>query len=126
MAAIRRRTDYATDPFSLTATPAGKRRYGFELSGVLLPEKADYSLALEKRDIDEFNVVNAKIPGDDGIAVPLQQTVPASQRLWIASARNGWQLRPNDTATISFGANVNIQGNQGVGGLALSEGGYAG
>jgi hypothetical protein len=114
----------ATDPFSLTATPAGKRRYGFELSGVMLPKKADYSLALEKRDIDEFNVVNAKVPGDDGTVAPLQQTVPASQRRWIASARNGWQLGPNDTATISFVANVNTQGNQGVGGLVLPEAGY--
>jgi hypothetical protein len=116
----------ATDPFSLTATPAGKRRYGFELSGVVLPKKSDYSLALEKRDIDEFNVVNAKAPGDNGVASPLLQTVPASQRLWIASARNGWQLGPNDAATISFVANVNTQGNQGVGGLVLPAAGYTG
>jgi hypothetical protein len=116
----------ATDPFSLTATPAGKRRYGFELSGAILPKKADYSLALEKRDIDEFNIVNAKILGDGGAVTPFQQTVPASQRLWIASARNGWQLGPNDTATISFASNVNTQGNQGVGGLVLPEAGYTG
>lgn len=114
----------ATDPFSLTATPAGKRRYGFELSGIILPKKADYSLALEKRDIDEFNVVNAKVPGDGGTVTSLQETIPASQRLWIASARNGWQLGPNDIATISFVANVNTLGNQGVGGLVLPEAGY--
>jgi len=36
--------------------PAGKERYGFELSGPLLPKKVDFALALEKRDIDEFNV----------------------------------------------------------------------
>lgn len=116
----------ATDPFSLTATPAGKRRYGFELSGSLLPKRSDYSLALEKRDINEFNVVNAKVSSDSGTVTPLQQTVPASQRLWIASARNGWQLGPNDTATISFVANVNTRGNQGVGGLVLPEAGYTG
>ncbi len=49
----------ATDPFSLTATPAGKRRYGFELSGRIISKKSGFALALEKRDIDEFNVVNA-------------------------------------------------------------------
>ena len=114
----------ATDPFSLTSTPAGKRRYGFELSGSLLQKRSDYSLALEKRDIDEFNVVNAKVLGDGGTVAPLQQTVPASERLWIASARNGWQLGPNDTSTISLVANVNTQGNQGVGGLVLPEAGY--
>jgi hypothetical protein len=116
----------ATDPFSLTATPATKLRYGFELSGPILPKIADYSLALEKRDIDEFNVVNALVPGDDGIAAPFQQTVPALQRLWIGSARSGWQLTPNDTATVAFAANINSQGNQGVGGLVLPEAGYTG
>ena len=114
----------ATDPLSLAATPAGKRRYGFELSGIILPKKADYSLALEKRDIDEFDVVDAKVPGDGGMVTPLQETVPASQRRWIASARNGWQLGTNDTATISFVANVSTLGNQGVGGLVLPESGY--
>src|ERR1700679_2793868 len=49
----------ATDPFSLTATPASKQRYGFELSGPITSKKSDFSLALEKRDINEFHVVNA-------------------------------------------------------------------
>ena len=49
----------ATDPFSVTATPAGKRRYGFELGGPLVAKKSSFALALEKRDIDEFSVVNA-------------------------------------------------------------------
>jgi hypothetical protein len=30
----------ATNPLSLTATPAGKRRYGFELTGPIVPRKA--------------------------------------------------------------------------------------
>jgi hypothetical protein len=116
----------ARDAFSLTATPAGKRRYGFELSGVMVPRKADYALALDKRDIDEFNVVNAQVPDANGSVTPFQQTVPAQQRLWVASARNGWQLAQNDIATISYVANVNTRSNQGVGGLVLAEAGYTG
>ena len=115
----------ATDPFSVTATPAGKRRYGFELSGPVVPKKIDFSLALEKRDIDEFNVVNAVTLDANGNQTPLQQTVAAPQRLWIASSRNDWQVNPNDTATLSFSANVNRLGNQGVGGLTLAEAGYS-
>ena len=49
----------ATDPFSTVATPASKRRYGFELSGPITKTSSDFFLALEKRDINEFNVVNA-------------------------------------------------------------------
>ena len=114
----------ATDPFSVTATPAGKRRYGFELTGPITKKSSDFSLALEKRDIDEFNVVNAN--GLDANAQPasIRQTVSAPQRLWIASARGDWQVTPNDIATLSFSANVNNLGNQGVGGLTLLDAGY--
>ena len=121
----------ATDPFSATATPAGRRRYGFELSGPILSKKSGFALALEKRDIDEFNVVNAVTLdadgglGPNGNGVPSQQTVSAPQRLWIASARGDWQVTPSNVASLSFSANVNNEGNQGVGGLTLADAGYS-
>jgi hypothetical protein len=121
----------ATDPFSLTATPAGRQRYGFELSGPIISKKSGFTLALEKRDIDEFNVVNAvTLDANDGLGpngngVLSQQTVSAPQRLWIASARGDWQLTPSDVASLSFSANVNNEGNQGVGGLTLADAGYS-
>lgn len=115
----------ATNPFSTTPTPAGKQRYGFELSGPVLPKKVDFALALEKRDIDEFNVVNATTLNASGNQTAFSQTVEAPQRLWIASARGNWQVSPKDVATLSFSANINSQGNQGVGGLVLPEAGYS-
>jgi hypothetical protein len=114
----------ATDPFSVTATPASKRRYGFELTGPIVHQKSSFALALEKRDINEFNVVNAVTLDADGNQMPFLQTVPAPQRLWIASARGDWQLTPKDLATLSFASNANNLGNQGVGGLVLPEAGY--
>jgi hypothetical protein len=114
----------ATDPLSVTATPAGKRRYGFELGGPIAQKKSDVFLALEKRDIDEFNVVDAVTLNSDGTPAPLQQSIPAPQRLWIGSARADWQIKPNDLATVSFSSNVNNIGNQGSGGLVLAEAGY--
>lgn len=115
----------ATDPFSATATPAGKRRYGFELTGPVIPKKVDFALALEKRDIAEFNVVNAMTLGANGNATAFLQTVAAPQRLWIASARENWQVAQNDVATLSYSANVSNLGNQGVGGLVLPDAGYS-
>jgi hypothetical protein len=121
----------ATDPFSVTSTPAGRRRYGFELSGPILTQKSGFALALEKRDIDEFNVVNALQLGPNGDlgpagnGVPLLETVPASQRLWIASGRSDAQITPKDLATISYAANVNNRTNQGVGGFTTAEAGYS-
>jgi hypothetical protein len=115
----------ATDPFSTTSTPAGKRRYGFELSGPVIPRKSGFTLALEKRDIDEFNIVNAITLDGNGNQVPLRQSVSAPQRLWIASARGDWQVNSKDVAVFSFSSNVNNLGNQGVGGLTLAEAGYS-
>ncbi len=116
----------ATNPFSITATPAGRRRYGFELSGPITAKKTDFALALEKRDIDEFNVVNATTLDAHGNSAPYQETVSAPQRLWLGSVRGDWQVTSKDVANLSFSANVNSQGNQGVGGLTLPEAGYAG
>ena len=115
----------ATDPFSTTATPASKRRYGFELSGPVISKKVDFSLALERRNIDEFNVVNAITLDANGDPTPLHDTVPAPQQLWIGSARGDWQANSKDVATLSFAADVNNLGNQGVGGLTLPEAGYS-
>jgi len=115
----------ATNPFAATATPAGKRRYGFELSGPAVPQKSGFTLTFEKRDIDEFNIVNAMTLDGNGNQVPLRQTVPTPQRLWIASARGDWQMTANDVATLSFASNVNNLGNQGIGGLTLAEAGYS-
>jgi hypothetical protein len=114
----------ATDPFSTTPTPASKQRYGFELNGPISKKTSDFNLALEKRDINEFNVVNAQGLDANNQPVAISQTVAAPQRLWIASARADWQVNPNDIATLSFSANVNDLGNQGVGGLTLEDAGY--
>ncbi|MFZ0692145.1 MAG: TonB-dependent receptor, partial [Acidobacteriaceae bacterium] len=114
----------ATDPFSTVATPAGKRRYGFELSGPITKTKSDFFLALEKRDIDEFNVVNAITLNSSGDQTPLHQTVAAPQRLWIASARGDFQATKSDMFTLSFAAHTNDLTNQGMGGLVLPDAGY--
>ncbi|MCU1321804.1 MAG: hypothetical protein JWM43_1453 [Acidobacteriaceae bacterium] len=115
----------ATTAFAPTSTPASKRRYGFELSGTLVPNKGDFSMALEKRNIDEFKVVNAQILQPDFTIAPFRQTVPTPQRLWMGSLRSGWQLGKSDTLTATFAANVNSLGNQGVSALVLPEAGYS-
>jgi hypothetical protein len=114
----------ATDPFSTVATPASKSRYGFELGGPIRKGIADYSLALEKRDINEYNIVNAITLDAAGNAAALHQSVAAPQRLWIASARSDWQLGKADVFTLSFSANTNGLTNQGIGGLSVEEAGY--
>jgi len=114
----------ATDPLSVTATPAGKQRYGFELSGPVAGKNTDFFVALEKRDIGEFNVVDATTLDADDAPAPLQQTVAAPQHLWIGSARGDWQITAGDAANLSFSSSVGFLANQGVGGLVLPGTGF--
>jgi hypothetical protein len=114
----------ATDPFALTGTPAGKRRYGFELGGPIRKQKSDFFLALERRDIHEFNVVNAFVLNSQGDETPFNQSISAPQRLWIGSVRTDWQLSPKNMLAATYSANVNDQDNMGSGGLVLAEAGY--
>jgi hypothetical protein len=114
----------ATDPFALSATPAGKRRYGFELGGPIRKQRSDFFLALERRDINEFNVVNAVVLNSQVDQAPLSESISAPQRLWIGSVRTDWQLNPKNMLAATYSANVNDSNNVGSGGLVLAEAGY--
>jgi hypothetical protein len=115
----------ATDPFALSSTPASKRRYGFEIGGPIRKQKSDFFLALEKRDINEFNIVNAVVLNSQNEETPLSESVPAPQRLWIGSVRTDWQLSARNMLATTYSANVNDSGNVGSGGLVLAEAGYS-
>jgi Carboxypeptidase regulatory-like domain/TonB dependent receptor len=114
----------ATDPFALSNTPAGKRRYGGELGGPIQKRKSDFFLALERRDINEFNIVNAVVLNGQGVETPLSENVSAAQQLWIGSVRTDWQLTRRNTLAATYSANVNDLSNVGSGGLVLPEAGY--
>jgi hypothetical protein len=114
----------ATDPFALSSTPAGKRRYGFEFGGPIRKQKSDFFLALERRDIHEFNVVNAVVLNSQGDETTANENVSAPQRLWIGSVRTDWQLNPKNMLAATYSANLNDSDNVGSGGLVLAEAGY--
>ena len=88
-------------------------------------------MPLKKRNIDEFNVVNA-VTLDASIIIqkePLQQTVfysppPASEAL---DRLRSWQLASHTQRCCRtlFSSNLNNLSNQGLGGLSLAEAGYS-
>jgi hypothetical protein len=112
----------ALDPFSTSAAPIGKQRYGAELSGPVRKKGSDFTATLEHRAINNVAVVDAITPASNpGF---FTQTVPAPQALWIGMARSDWQFGQKNTFTASFNANHNTFENLGVGGIVLAEGGY--
>ena len=114
----------AADPFAPTRAAIGRQRYGAELGGPIKTNRADFFLALEHREIDQFAVVNAVVL--DRNAAPQQVTanVATPQSLWEASARVGLLLGPHNNFTATYSANVNSLANVGVGGTTLQEAGY--
>ncbi len=115
----------ARNPFSVTEGTLGKQRYGAELSGPVRRQGSDFALSLEHRQINNTAIVNAVTLNPNGNLQSVVDSVPIPQTLWLATARNGWQLGTKNTFTAEYSANVNHLVNQGVGGTALRETGYA-
>ena len=114
----------ARDPFSVSSSPIGKQRYGFELEGPVRKTGSDFALTLEHRSIDNFAVVDAITLDSAGNEVATTENVAAPQRLWLGTARLDWQLGAKNTFIASYSANVNSLQNVGVGGESLAETGY--
>ena len=114
----------ARNPFSVSEGTLGKQRYGAELSGPVRRQGSDFALSFEHRQIDDTAVVNAVTLDSNGNPQSVVDSVPNPQTLWLATARNGWQLGAKNSFTAEYSANVNHLVNQGVGGTALRETGY--
>lgn len=114
----------AKDPFAPSRAAIGKQRYGFELSGPIQRNKADFALALEHRQIDQFAVVNAVSLDDAGNNINVIANVATPQTLWEGSARLGWMPNGRNNATATYSAEVNSLHNVGVGGVVLQQAGY--
>jgi hypothetical protein len=116
----------ANDPYSVSGTPASRRRYGFDLSGPIRRDKSGFAMALEKRDINEFSVINAIGLDQDLNQVALHQSIATPQTLWTSFFRSDWQFGTKNVTTVSLNADVNDMENQGVGGLTFVSAGASG
>ena len=114
----------ARDPFSVAKGTLGKQRFGFDLSGPVRKVGSDFAMSLEHRSIDNIAAVNAVGLDAAGNTVTLTDSVAQPQRLWVASARLGWQLGPKNTFIANYTASVNQLGNLAAGGATLGEAAY--
>ena len=115
----------ARDPFSTAATPLGKQRYGFELTGPIRQHGSDFFTSLEHRIIASDAVVDAITVNAAGLESPILQTVAAPQHRWSSTSKVDWQLGQKNTFIASLDTFNNDRENMGVGGLTLAESGYA-
>jgi len=114
----------ATDPFSTAGAPAGKESFGFALGGPIRKTKAGFSLAFEKRTINEYSVINATTLDANYAPMALHQAVAAPQTLWSGTAHADWQVSAGDALTATYTGNVRNLSGQGIGGMTTTSAGY--
>lgn len=115
----------ANDPLTPAgSTPASKADYGFEFGGPVIKNTGDFFVALEKRDTNEFNTVNATVLNASGVATPLQEASPAPETLWNGTLRTDWKIGAVHTLAMTYSEHRNEANDQGSGGLVLPEAGY--
>lgn len=114
----------ARDPYSPSKAALGRRQYGFSLTEPIHAPKSSYALNLERRDIDNFAVVNATTLDSALRPVATRSNVPVTQQLWVGGGRIDAHVLPATFATVSYSANVNALQNVGAGGLTLQEASY--
>ncbi|WP_263416495.1 TonB-dependent receptor [Terriglobus albidus] len=114
----------AKDPLSTRRAALTRRRTGFDLSGPLFHHDRDFSLSLERREINDFAVVNATVLDAAGNRTTLVQNVPTPQHLWEANARVSFLTSPRNMLIAGYTANVNQFENVSAGGITLQEAAY--
>jgi hypothetical protein len=121
----------ARNPF-LTGTPGvpfnmpdfQTRNYGANLSGPI-NKKSSFFLDVERREIDDASVVNARIVDPATfLEEPFAPAAPGSQRRTSFSPRVDYALTPNNTLMARYTFTENDLVNTGIGNFSLPERGY--
>lgn len=107
------------DPFAITRPPFQVRRYGGDISGSFLKNKASYLLDIDNREIDNSVIVNATVVDEQLRIVPFKQNYSAPEKAIFVNGRTDFQLNTNNTLSFRFGLMRKASKNVGVGDLAL-------
>lgn len=111
-------------PLAAERAATQTNRYGFQLGGPLIKNKAGFFFDFEKRDIDESSTVNAVRLDENFKPVSFNPNVPNPQRLIIGSIRADYQANQTNTLVFRYDFNRNDLKNQGIGGINLPERGF--
>src|SRR5262245_11623502 len=114
------------DVFAPDRAPITTRRYGLQLGGPIIRQRAGFQLDFEARNINEAATVNA-ITLDHALSpAPLAANAPTPKLLQIGSARVDWQATPAHAFIARYDVNRDRSDNQGVGGFDLPARAYDG
>ena len=113
------RNPFATS--SSTRSPFQVRQYGGNLGGPIVAKKASFFVDLERREIDDSELVKATVLDAALNPVDLGFGVVVPRRTLTFSPRFDFQLNPNNTLIARYNFNHTTTDNNGVGGFSLPE-----
>jgi len=113
------------NPFALNKPPYQRRDWGGNLSGPLAAGKASFFLDFDRRDVNENQLINAKVLDPDLVAVPFNEAVVTPQQRTTFSPRIDWQMNPSQTLSARYTYTSSGQDDAGIGGFSLPSRAYS-
>lgn len=111
------------NPFATNRPPFQLRMYGFNVGGPLT-KRSSWFIDVDRRDIDDNEVVNATILNPDFSFGTFQQAILAPHRRTTVNPRVDYQLSTNHTLVLRYGYEWITQENAGIGSFTLPERGF--
>ncbi len=112
------------DPFATTKPDYRRLTWDGNLSGPIVKGKASFFLDLDRRNVENPQLVNATVLGTGGSLVPFNETLVAPQSRTSVSPRLDAQLGASHTLTLRYAYTSTGQDGAGVGGFSLPSRGY--
>ena len=109
----------ARNPFAPTRAAYSSRQYGGNLSGPISKKKASFFVDFEKRDLNNFAIINGSTLDSGLNIVPFSDTLLTPERRTEFSPRIDYQINASNTlvARYEYTHNTNVAG---VGGFSLA------
>jgi hypothetical protein len=109
----------ARNPFAPTRVPYNSRQYGGNFSGPISKKKVSFFVDFEKRDLNNFAIINGSTLDSGLNIVPFSDTLLTPERRTEFSPRIDYQINSSNTlvARYEYTHNTNVAG---VGGFSLA------
>ena len=112
------------DPYATSKPDYRRVTWDLDVGGPIVKNKASFFVDLERRNVDEAQLVNATVLGPGYTLVPYNDTIVKPSLRTSVSPRLDVQLAGSHTLTLRYGYTSSQQQDTGVGGFSLPSRGY--
>jgi hypothetical protein len=107
------------NPYADVRPPSQQRIYTGNLSGPLISDKALFFVSFDKRELDEYAVINATVLNDALSVTNLRRVELTPEKFWRLSPRFDFQLNKTNTVRVGYFYDRSDEPKADIGGRAL-------